>query len=110
VRRELRTVLAGNTAVVKLSPPASPAMVVEYSPRAHAVLVEIVSNGRRPETLARVQIEDGGEELQIFRRSVPYGTVKEHGLYFVAFSADRTRYDRSSHGCSVLPATASTIT
>ena len=31
--------------------------------------------------------------LQIFRRSVPYGTVEEHGLNFVAFSADPTRFD-----------------
>jgi putative iron-dependent peroxidase len=34
------------------------------------------------------------EELEIFRRSVPYGTTEEHGLYFVAFSAERSRYDR----------------
>jgi porphyrinogen peroxidase len=45
--------------------------------------------------IARVQITDpDGEELPIYRRSVPYGTVAEHGLYFVAFSADRTRFDR----------------
>ena len=45
--------------------------------------------------IARVQIADeAGEELPIYRRSVPYGTVAEHGLYFVAFSADRTRFDR----------------
>ena len=45
--------------------------------------------------IARVEIEDpSGEELPIYRRSVPYGTVAEHGLYFVAFSADRSRYDR----------------
>ncbi|MBA3688726.1 MAG: Dyp-type peroxidase [Chloroflexi bacterium] len=45
--------------------------------------------------IARVQISDpAGEELPIYRRSVPYGTVAEHGLYFVAFSADRTRFDR----------------
>ncbi len=25
---------------------------------------------------------------------MPYGTVAEHGLYFVAFSADRGRFDR----------------
>ncbi len=25
---------------------------------------------------------------------MPYGTVAEHGLYFVAFSADPSRYDR----------------
>jgi putative iron-dependent peroxidase len=44
--------------------------------------------------IARTQVSAGEKELQIYRRSVPYGTVGEHGLYFVAFSADRTRYDR----------------
>jgi putative iron-dependent peroxidase len=44
--------------------------------------------------IARVEIEDAaGGELPIYRRSVPYGTVTEHGLYFVAFSADRARFD-----------------
>jgi porphyrinogen peroxidase len=47
-----------------------------------------------PETshIGRVQIEEDGEELEIYRRSVPYGTVREHGLYFIAFSADPSRY------------------
>ena len=45
--------------------------------------------------IARVEIEDeSGAERPIYRRSVPYGTVSEHGLYFVAFSADRSRFDR----------------
>jgi putative iron-dependent peroxidase len=45
--------------------------------------------------IARVEIHDpSGAELPIYRRSVPYGTLAEHGLYFVAFSADRARYDR----------------
>jgi porphyrinogen peroxidase len=44
--------------------------------------------------ISRVVIEEAGEELEIYRRSAPYGTVTEHGLYFVAFSADRTRFDR----------------
>jgi putative iron-dependent peroxidase len=44
--------------------------------------------------IARVEIHDSeGEELPIYRRSVPYGNVHEHGLYFVAFSADLQRYD-----------------
>jgi putative iron-dependent peroxidase len=41
--------------------------------------------------IARVEL---GDDDEIFRRSVPYGTVGEHGLYFVAFSADRSRFDR----------------
>jgi putative iron-dependent peroxidase len=44
--------------------------------------------------IARVTIEEGGEELELYRRSVPYGTVAEHGLFFVAFSADSTRFDK----------------
>jgi putative iron-dependent peroxidase len=44
--------------------------------------------------ISRVQTSVGGRELEIFRRSVPYGTVREHGLNFVAFSAERSRYDR----------------
>ena len=44
---------------------------------------------------ARGEMEDdAGDELPIYRRSVPYGTVEEAGLYFVAFSADRARLDR----------------
>lgn len=44
--------------------------------------------------ISRVETSVDGQELEIFRRSVPYGTATEHGLYFVAFSADRSRYDR----------------
>jgi putative iron-dependent peroxidase len=43
--------------------------------------------------IARVVIADpAGEEIEIYRRSVPYGTVTEHGLHFVAFSADPDRF------------------
>jgi putative iron-dependent peroxidase len=42
--------------------------------------------------IGRVQIEEDGAELEIYRRSGPDGTVGEHGLYFIAFSADPTRY------------------
>jgi porphyrinogen peroxidase len=43
--------------------------------------------------LAKVQIDVNEREVEIYRRSVPYGTVAEHGLYFVAFSAERSRFD-----------------
>jgi putative iron-dependent peroxidase len=50
----------------------------------------------KPETahISRVVIEEDGEELEIYRRSVPYGRVNELGLYFVAFSADPTRFEK----------------
>jgi porphyrinogen peroxidase len=45
--------------------------------------------------IARTQIEDAsGDEVPIYRRSVPYGTIAEHGLQFVAFAVDRARLDR----------------
>ncbi len=43
--------------------------------------------------IARVEIELDGEEAEIFRRSTPYGTLAEHGLYFLAFSAELRRFD-----------------
>jgi putative iron-dependent peroxidase len=44
--------------------------------------------------VARVVITENGEELEIYRRSMPFGAVGDHGLYFVAFSADPTRFER----------------
>ena len=43
--------------------------------------------------IARVVIEENGEELEIYRRSTPYFGIAEHGLYFVAFSAERRRFE-----------------
>lgn len=45
--------------------------------------------------VSRVVLEDDdGEELEIFRRSSAFGGVREHGLLFLAFSADRARMQR----------------
>jgi putative iron-dependent peroxidase len=44
--------------------------------------------------ISRVVIEEDGEELEIYRRSVPYGNVGEHGLHFVAFSAEPERFTK----------------
>jgi putative iron-dependent peroxidase len=38
--------------------------------------------------IARVVIEEDGEELEIYRRSTAYGTVAEQGLQFIAFTHD----------------------
>jgi porphyrinogen peroxidase len=55
-----------------------------------------LADGVKPATahIARVVVEEDGEELEIYRRSVPYGTVDEHGLMFFAFSADPTRFEK----------------
>jgi putative iron-dependent peroxidase len=56
---------------------------------------ELLPPARPPSAhISRVQVDDEqGNELELFRRSVPYGTVSERGLYFVAFSGERARYD-----------------
>jgi putative iron-dependent peroxidase len=62
--------------------------------RTKADSVELSASEQPPTAhIARAQTIVAGEELEIFRRSVPYGTAAEYGLYFVAFSADRARYD-----------------
>jgi putative iron-dependent peroxidase len=44
--------------------------------------------------VARTVIENDGQELEIFRRNTPYGTVSEHGTMFVGFSVDQARLRR----------------
>ena len=44
--------------------------------------------------IARVVIEQDGDELQILRHSLPYGTSAEHGLYFVAYGRDPAPFRR----------------
>lgn len=43
--------------------------------------------------IARAEIEENGVELKIYRRSFPYGGMREHGLYFLAFACDPHRFD-----------------
>ena len=50
------------------------------------------ARSRPPHTSRGSRSTQAARGLEIFRRSVPYGTVEEHGLYFVAFSADPSRY------------------
>jgi putative iron-dependent peroxidase len=55
-----------------------------------------LSDADKPPTahIARVSVDVDGSEIEIFRRSVPYGTTKEYGLNFIAFSADPSRFRR----------------
>jgi putative iron-dependent peroxidase len=63
--------------------------------RTKADSVELPAAEKPPNAhIGRVETSVDGKELEIFRRSVPFGTADEHGLHFVAFSAQRSRYDR----------------
>jgi putative iron-dependent peroxidase len=54
-----------------------------------------LSKSRKPDTahISRVVIERDGAELQILRQSYPWGTVREAGLYFVAYTKSLDIYD-----------------
>jgi putative iron-dependent peroxidase len=58
--------------------------------------VDSVEHDDKPPSahISRVVIEEDGEELEIYRRSTPYGTITQLGLYFVAFSADPSRFTK----------------
>lgn len=52
--------------------------------------------GDRPATahISRVELEsESGEELEIFRRSFPYGNPEAAGLFFLAFSSEPRRFE-----------------
>ena len=42
--------------------------------------------------VSRTDISRGGEAVEIYRKSFPYGTVGEHGLYFLAFACRIERF------------------
>jgi putative iron-dependent peroxidase len=44
--------------------------------------------------VSRTTIKAGDNELKIFRRNVPYGTVADHGTVFIGFSAEQARMHR----------------
>ena len=64
--------------------------------RSKADSIEMDDSVKPPTShVARTAIEDSsGEELSIFRRNVPYGTVTSHGTLFIGFSWDQPRLDR----------------
>jgi putative iron-dependent peroxidase len=58
---------------------------------------EEMDDAAKPPTahIARVVIEDDGEELEVLRHSLPYGGASgEKGLYFVAYCADPAPFRR----------------
>jgi porphyrinogen peroxidase len=47
----------------------------------------------RTSHVSRTDVVQEGRPIKIYRRSVPFGSVREHGLYFVAFGRDLGRFD-----------------
>jgi porphyrinogen peroxidase len=44
--------------------------------------------------VSRTKVIENGEEQDIFRRNVPYGTVTNHGTLFIGFSKEQSRLQR----------------
>jgi putative iron-dependent peroxidase len=56
--------------------------------------IELEGEAMPPDShVSRTDVSEDGVGLKIYRRSSPYGTVTEHGLYFVAFACDLHRFD-----------------
>ncbi len=56
--------------------------------------IELDGEAMPPDShVSRTDVSEDGVGLKIYRRSSPYGTVTEHGLYFVAFACDLHRFD-----------------
>jgi len=54
--------------------------------------VELTGGAMPPDShVSRTEIEENGVELELYRRSFPYGGAAEHGLYFLAFACDISR-------------------
>ena len=43
--------------------------------------------------VSRTDLKIDGVGQKMYRRSMPYGTAGEHGLYFLAFTCDQTRFE-----------------
>lgn len=57
--------------------------------------IELDDTGMPPDAhVARTTIEIDGEEQPVWRRSVPWGNVREHGLMFLAFTREQSRLQR----------------
>lgn len=56
--------------------------------------IELEGDDMPPDShVSRTDLKEDGVALKIYRRSAPYGSVDEHGLYFLAFACDPRRVD-----------------
>ncbi len=56
--------------------------------------IELEGDAMPPDShVARTDVAVDGEAVKIYRRSAPFGTVAEKGLYVLAFAAAPKRFD-----------------
>ncbi len=55
--------------------------------------IELEGDSMPPDShVSRTDVSENGTAMKIYRRSAPFGTVGEHGLYFLAFACDLRRF------------------
>jgi len=59
--------------------------------------IELPAAERPASHVSRSDLKIEGVAQKLYRRSVPYGSVQEHGLYFLAFACDPQRFTRILH-------------
>lgn len=61
--------------------------------RTKADSIELEGNAMPPDShVSRTDVKVDGKAMKIYRRSAPYGSATEHGLYFLAFSCEIERF------------------
>jgi putative iron-dependent peroxidase len=56
--------------------------------------IELEGDAMPPDShVSRTDVSVDGVPQKIYRRSVPFGSVGEHGLYFLAFACDLRRFE-----------------
>jgi putative iron-dependent peroxidase len=56
--------------------------------------IELTGDAMPPDShVSRTDVSMDGVPMKIWRRSVPFGSVGEHGLYFLAFACELERFD-----------------
>lgn len=50
----------------------------------------------RPSTshVGRTHLKENGVEIEIVRRSLPHGDLKEHGLFFVGYASNPVKHEK----------------
>ncbi len=55
--------------------------------------IELEGDSMPPDShVSRTDVSENGTAMKIYRRSAPFGTVGEHGLYFLGFACDIRRF------------------
>lgn len=56
--------------------------------------IELEGDDMPPDShVSRTDVKVGGKAMKIYRRSAPYGSATEHGLYFLSFACEIERFD-----------------